>query len=84
MERSRTQAGNRHIAEADLQRLAGSRNDKLGLNGRFWIEAAENARHAVPDEVMVVCVGGRLVTEAAATAASVDADHTRRDRKSVV
>lgn len=41
-------------------------------------ETVENARHALPDEVMVVSVGGRLFAEAAATAVSVGADHARR------
>lgn len=41
-------------------------------------ETVEKARNALPDDVMVVSVGGRLFAEAAATALSVGADHARR------
>ncbi|NIJ07573.1 methanogenic corrinoid protein MtbC1 [Sphingomonas vulcanisoli] len=41
-------------------------------------ETVEKARHALPNEVIVVSVGGRLFAEAAATALSVGADHARR------
>ncbi len=40
-------------------------------------ETIEKSRHASPDDVMVVSVGGRLFAEAAATALSVGADHAR-------
>lgn len=41
-------------------------------------ETVEKARHALPEDVVVVSVGGRLFAEAAATALSVGADHARR------
>jgi len=40
-------------------------------------ETIERARGALPHELMVLSVGGRLFAEAAATAVSVGADHVR-------